>query len=311
MINKINSINENSFRTKYSQKIKSVHGSSPFKGIVLNFRTPLRQDVVTFGAIPTSLEKPKIEKSIATALRRTLFNFSTEIVKKIRPYQPVVKNSGLKKISQAFKDALNPKSDIFKESVEDLKFILEKDPALKEKDEKEAVIYKSLVITFAHRVAHDFYKKGETTLARVISESAKEVTGAEIHPGATIGSQIFIDHPTGLVVGECTKIGNRFHGHGNVLLGSDGVDTSKNRHPIIGNDVTIWPKANIHGGKTIGDGSVIGCNAVVTENVPANSVVVGTNLLVKLDGKSIKTHLKDYWENLSGNIIEIVSLAHR
>ncbi len=307
----INAIKQNRFYSQYNQKVKSSHGNSPFNGIVLNFRTPLTEDVATFGAIPPSLEKPKLKKTTVTALRGTLGNFSTEIVKKIRPYQPVIKDVGLKKIVEAFKEALNPKSDIFKESVEDLKFILEKDPALKEKDEKEAVIYKSLVITFAHRVAHDFYKKGETTIARSISEAAKEVTGAEIHPGATIGSQIFIDHPTGLVVGEVTKIGDRFHGHGNVLLGSDGINKGKDRHPIIGNDVTIWPKANIHGGKTIGDYSVIGCNAVVTENVPANSTVVGTNLLVKLDGRNTKINLKDYWANLSGDITETLSLAHR
>ena len=301
---------ENIFRTQNQQKIKSSHINSPLNGIVLNFRAPLKQDVISFGAIPASFNNQKIKKSTAKALQGTLANFSMEILNKTKPYQPVIKNSGLKKIQESFKDALNTKSYIFKESVNDLKFILEKDPALKEKDEKEAVIYKSLIITFAHRVAHDFYKKGDTTIARAISESTKELTGAEFHPGATIGNQIFIDHPAGLVVGEATKIGNRFHGHGNILLGSDGVDTSKNRHPIVGNDVTIWPKANIHGGKKIGDGTVVGCNAVITEHVPANSVIVGTNILVQLDGKKTKINLKDYWTSLNEST-DTLSLAHK
>lgn len=309
MINKITALREN-FNIYPQQQIASNPFHSPSGGVVLKFRAPLSRDIVSFGVIPPSLTSPKIKKSTARALRQTLANLSTEITSRIRPYSPVIKAKAAEIIDTAFREALSPKSEIFKKSVEDLRFILEKDPALKEKDEKEAILYKSLVITFAHRVAHGFYEKGETTLARAISESAKELTGAEIHPGATIGRQIFIDHPSGLVVGEASKIGDRFHGHGNVLLGSDGVNTGKDRHPIIGNNVTIWPKASVHGGKTIGDGTTIGASAIVTENVPPNSIVVGQNLLVRLDGQKTKIDLKDYWKNLKQGT-DTVTLSNR
>lgn len=298
MINRITTLREN-FNIHYQQQIANNPFRSPLGGVVLKFRAPLSRDTISFGSIPPSLTSPKIKKSTAKALRETLTNVSTEITSRIRPYSPVIKAKAAERIDAAFKEALSPKSKIFKRSIGDLRFILEKDPALKEKDEKEAILYKSLIITFAHRVAHGFYKKGETTLARAISEATKELTGAEIHPGATIGRQIFIDHPSGLVVGEASKIGDRFHGHGNVLLGSDGVNTGKDRHPIIGNNVTIWPKASVHGGKNIGDGTIIGASAIVTENVPPNSIVVGQNLLVRLDGQKTKIDLKDYWKNLN------------
>lgn len=300
MITQINSVINKRLYSQNPQKVPSKPLNSPTSGIVLKFKQPLHNDAVYFGAIPLSSDV-KIKKSTAKALQESLANFSSEIMNIVKPYQPVIKNIGLNKIHQAFKEALNPKSEFFKESVQDLKFILEKDPALKEKNEKEAILYKSLIISFSHRIANNFYKKGETTIARAVSEATREITGAEIHPGATIGKRFFIDHPTGLVIGETAKIGNRFHGHGNVLLGSDGVNSGKDRHPIVGQNVTIWPHAKVHGGKIIGDNSVIGCDAVITENVPEKSIVVGHNILVQLDGKKTKIHLKDYWENLSGN----------
>jgi len=304
MLAKINTAINNQFRTKNSSRTTPDNSYSAIRGVVLKFRKPLTQDTVSFGSSPLPKVAPPqitLQADTVKALFGTLKNLSAEIVRQIKPYEPVLQKSGLKKITTAFSEALNPKSEIFKESIGDLKFILEKDPALKEKDEKEALAYQSLVITFAHRVAHDFYKKGDTTIARFVSESAKKLTGAELHPGATIGKKVFIDHPTGLVVGEATKIGNRFHGHGNVILGSDGVNAGKNRHPLIGENVTIWPHAKIHGNKTIGDGAVIGCNATVTENVPEHSVIVGHNILAQLDGKKVKIHLKDYWDTLNGS----------
>lgn len=159
----------------------------------------------------------------------------------------------------------------------DISFIQEKDPALKYKEATEVLLYKSLTLTFLHRLAHQLYNEQETTLARLLSEINREITGAEIHPGVKIGHSIFIDHPFGFIVGESAIIGNRFHGHGQVLLGSDGLNAGALRHPTIGDDVTIWPKASILGYKIIGKGAQIGCNAVVTEDVLPHSVVVGYN----------------------------------
>lgn len=176
----------------------------------------------------------------------------------------------------------------------DIDFILEKDPALTHKEPAEVFLYKSLTLTFLHRIAHRIYKQGDTTSARLLSEIAREMTGAEIHPGVRIGHSIFIDHPMGLVAGESASIGNYFHGHGQVILGSDGINNGYKRHPTIGNNVTIWPKAAILGAKTIGDNTIIGSSAVITEDVPSNSVVVGYNLLIKENGIDKRIDLKQY-----------------
>jgi len=176
----------------------------------------------------------------------------------------------------------------------DIDFIFEKDPALVHKEAVEVFLYKSLTLTFLHRIAHRLYEQGDTTSARALSEVTHEITGAEIHPGVPIGHSIFIDHPTGLIAGESASIGNRFHGHGQVILGSDGINNGTKRHPTIGNNVTIWPKAAILGAKTIGDNVIIGASAMITEDVPCNSVVVGYNLLIKENGIDKRIDLKQY-----------------
>ena len=111
-------------------------------------------------------------------------------------------------------------------------------------------------------------------LARYISEKAKRKTGIEIHPGATIGKGLFIDHGTGVVIGETAIIGNNvtlFHG---VTLGGTGKEKGK-RHPTIGNNVFIGSGAKILGNIIIGDNVKIGANAVILKNVPSNVTIVG------------------------------------
>lgn len=299
MLTKINSTINNLSYNQQMQNISSRPYDYSLKGTVLNFRKPLDKDTVSFGRMPAVRLVDKhlssnLEESTIKAFNEVLGNLSDRLIDDIKSFKPL---GDPKKIRKSFNQALNPKSEIFKDSVGDLEFILEKDPALKSKDEKEAILYPSLLSTFAHRVSHNLYKGGNSDklLARAISEATKRFTGAEIHPGAKIGKQIFIDHPTGLIVGETTTIGDRFHGHGQVLLGSNGINTGPNRHPIVGNDVTIWPKASLHGPIEIGDGSIIGSNSVLTENVPPKSIIVGHNMLVKLNGKKIKMDLKQYW----------------
>ena len=192
------------------------------------------------------------------------------------------------------KQSMNPNNQDTDLIKTDIDFILEKDPALANKEPVEVFLYKSLPLTFLHRIAHRIYKQGDTTSARLLSEVTREITGAEIHPGVSIGHSIFIDHPVGLIAGESTSIGNRFHGHGQVILGSDGINNGNKRHPTIGNNVTIWPKAAILGAKTIGDNVIIGASAVITEDVPSNSVIVGYNLLIKENGIDKRIDLKQY-----------------
>ena len=192
------------------------------------------------------------------------------------------------------KKAASPQSEDASLLETDIDFIFEKDPALVNKQGTEIFLYKSLTLTFLHRIAHQIYKKGDTTSARLLSEINREITGAEIHPGVKIGNSIFIDHPVGFVAGESASIGNRFHGHGQVLLGSDGINNGVKRHPTISNDVTIWPKAIILGAKTVGNNVIIGAAATITEDVPDNSTVVGYNLLIKEDGIEKRMDLKLY-----------------
>jgi serine O-acetyltransferase len=134
--------------------------------------------------------------------------------------------------------------------------------------------YPSCQAVFTYRVAHALYELGEPTIARIMAENAHNRTGIDIHPGAEIGCHFFIDHGTGVVIGETTVIGNRVKLYHGVTLGAFSNrkgrgDRGSKRHPTIEDDVTIYPNATALGGQTvIGRGSVIGGNAWLTRSVP-------------------------------------------
>ncbi len=134
--------------------------------------------------------------------------------------------------------------------------------------------YPSILAVSTHRIAHAFYELGERVVARIMSEEAHSRTGIDIHPGATIGHHFFIDHGTGVVIGETCVIGDRVKLYHGVTLGAFSNkagrrDAGVKRHPTIKDDVTIYPHASILGGDTvIGEGSVIGGSAWLTESVP-------------------------------------------
>ena len=151
----------------------------------------------------------------------------------------------------------------------------------------EVFLYPSFRAQFYHKIAKFFYKKKHYLIARVISEKAKRKTGIEIHPGATIGSNLFIDHGIGVVIGETAIIGNNvtmFHG---VTLGGTGKEKGK-RHPTIGNNVFIGSGAKILGNIKIGDNVKIGANAVILKDVEANTTIVG------VPGKIVKKFTNNY-----------------
>lgn len=141
------------------------------------------------------------------------------------------------------------------------------------------IAYPSILAVATYRIAHECYLLDEKQVARIMSEEAHGKTGIDIHPGATIGTCFFIDHGTGVVIGETTVIGDRVKLYHGVTLGafsnSKGrEDVGKKRHPTLGNDVTIYPSASILGGNTeIGSGSVIGGNVWLTRSVPPNTRV--------------------------------------
>lgn len=150
------------------------------------------------------------------------------------------------------------------------------DPAAKS-NEEVVLSYPGLEAILVYRIAHFLYKSGVPIIPRIMSEHVHGKTGIDIHPGATIGESFFIDHGTGVVIGETCLIGNNVKIYQGVTLGALSVKKNlqnKKRHPTIEDDVTIYANATILGGETIiGHGSIIGGNTWVTESVSAGSVI--------------------------------------
>jgi serine O-acetyltransferase len=162
---------------------------------------------------------------------------------------------------------------------EDVEAALEGDPAAKSFAEIVAA-YPSILAIATYRLAHELHALGVPLLPRIMAEHAHARTGIDIHPGARIGRRFFIDHGTGVVIGETSEIGDRVRLYHGVTLGAFSPRRGQTirgtkRHPTLGDDVTVYPCATILGGETvIGSGSVINGNAYVTESVPPRSRVV-------------------------------------
>jgi serine O-acetyltransferase len=149
----------------------------------------------------------------------------------------------------------------------------DRDPAARSSIEI-AVCYSGVHALWSHRICHALWRKDFKFLARVGAGLARWLTGVEIHPAAIIGQGVFIDHASGVVIGETAEVGDDVTLYQGVTLGGTSLDPVK-RHPTIGNRVTIGAGAKVLGAITIGDDSRIGANAVVVKSVPPNSVVVG------------------------------------
>ncbi len=163
----------------------------------------------------------------------------------------------------------------------DAKNIKEKDPAAKNILEV-IILYQGFHILVYHRIAHSLYKKKLYFLARLISQLGRFFTGIEIHPGATIGKRLFIDHGMGIVIGETAEVGDDCTIYHGVTLGGTGKDKYK-RHPTVGNNVMIGAGAKIIGAITIGDNVKIGAGAVVLKNIETGTTAVGVpiNRIIK------------------------------
>ena len=154
--------------------------------------------------------------------------------------------------------------------LEDARNIQRKDPAARNVLEV-ILLYPGFHILVYHRIAHWLYQHKRFFLARWVSQHGRRRTGIEIHPGATIGRCLFIDHGMGIVFGETCEIGDNCTIYHGVTLGGTGKDTGK-RHPTVGDNATIYSGASILGGKTvIGANSVIGGNSFITESVAPNT----------------------------------------
>ncbi len=171
-------------------------------------------------------------------------------------------------------------------------------------------LYQGLHALVSHRSAHLLYNARLYFLARLISQVSRHMTGIEIHPGARIGKGVFIDHGMGVVIGETTIVGDNVLIYQGVTLGGTGLQKGK-RHPTIGNNVVIGGGAKVLGNITIGDNSYIGANAVVINDVPPNSTVVGVpGRITKQDGKKIDISL-DHIHVLDPILQDIEELKRR
>lgn len=168
---------------------------------------------------------------------------------------------------------------------EEFQVIKERDPAIK--STMEVLLYPSFRVMLSYRRAHKLYEKGHFFWARLISQKAARKTGIEIHPGAIIGKGFFIDHGSGVIIGETTIIGDNVTLYQGVTLGGTGKESGK-RHPTLCDNVMVSAGAKIIGSFTIGENSKIGAGSVVLEEVPPNCTVVGVpGRIVKRDNQKV------------------------
>jgi serine O-acetyltransferase len=157
--------------------------------------------------------------------------------------------------------------------IEDVRTALAKDPAAKSAMEV-ALLYPGIHAVWCYRLAHVLWQRDHRLLARGLSELASAVTGVEIHPAATIGKRLFIDHGTGVVIGETADIGDDVLLYHGVTLGGKSMRREK-RHPTVEDCATVGANATLIGPITVGEGATIGAGAVVSEDVPKGVTVAG------------------------------------
>lgn len=169
---------------------------------------------------------------------------------------------------------------VFKSIRQQLDSVIARDPAARSRFEV-LLTYPGVHALFFHRPAHWLYKHRRRLLARFVSQLGRWATGIEIHPGATIGRRLFIDHGMGVVIGETAEIGDDVTLYHGVTLGgvapslNSAAQVDRKRHPTIGNGVIVGSGAQVLGPITVGAGARVGANAVVVQDVPAGVVVVG------------------------------------
>jgi serine O-acetyltransferase len=213
------------------------------------------------------------EQTYATAgeVRDALDASETELRSLLRPLEDTIDDPS--EIAGRFFRSL---PEIHRQLMIDATALERGDPAAESVDEV-ILAYPGFLAIAVYRIAHRFVELGVPILPRVLSEWAHERTGIDIHPGATLGHPVIIDHGTGIVIGETAEIGNNVKLYQGVTLGALSVAktlASHKRHPTIENDVVIYANATILGGETvIGRGSVVGGNVWITNSIPPNSIV--------------------------------------
>lgn len=197
----------------------------------------------------------------------------------------------------------------------EIRVIFERDPAAKTLTEV-LLCYPGLHALLFHRCAHYLYNKGLVLLPRLVSQFTRFLTGIEIHPGAKIGEGLFIDHGTGVVIGETAEVGNNVTIYQGVTLGGTGKEKGK-RHPTVGNNVVISTGAKVLGNIVVSDNARIGAGSVVLRDVPPNTTVVGIpGKIVIRDGVNIadmevESIIDLHHENLPDPVAEMILCLQR
>ncbi len=192
---------------------------------------------------------------------------------------------------------------MFKTLREDIKTVFAKDPAARSTLEV-LLCYPGLHALWYHRLAHWLWTHHLKLCGRMVSHFSRFLTGIEIHPGAKIGRRFFIDHGSGVVIGETTEIGDDVLMYQGVVLGGTTLEKKK-RHPTIGNNVELGSGAIALGAITIGDGARIGSGSVVIKSVPPGATVVG------IPGSVVRDRLKPYQDLEHGRLPDPVTEAIR
>ena len=182
------------------------------------------------------------------------------------------------------------KAELLESIADTVVAVKQRDPAARSTVEI-LMLYSGVHAMAAHRIANRLHKEGKFFSARAVSQISRHLTGIEIHPGATIGKGLFIDHGMGVVIGETAEIGDGCTIYQGVTLGGTGKDVGK-RHPTLGDNVMVGAGAKVLGPVKIGSNSKIAANAVVLREVPENSTAVGIPAkVVRRDGVKVNNDL--------------------
>lgn len=267
------------FKKRVYRKLPSVKHSIAFADNLVAFLFPVRSEMICQKPA-NEFERLKLEfKSILMAM-----------------------GYNEKNAFEVSNDFMETMPDIYTNLITDVSAIYEGDPAARSIEEV-IITYPGFLATCIYRLAHELYKLQVPVMPRIFSEYAHSITGIDIHPGATIGSSLCIDHGTGIVIGETAEIGSHVKIYQGVTIGALSInknDASAKRHPTIENHVVIYAGATILGGKTIvGEHAVIGGNVWLTESVEPHSVATHSHKVQIRQKNGIN---KSHKSNLDYNI---------
>lgn len=264
MSSKMSGSHMSEFSVKLFKSREPVDSTMPDKSEVQNFADEFLQILFPHFGKKVFYSAQDIEIELLS-LRKNLIHI-------LKPLDGALKKSPLE-TAEVF---CSKSTEVHDSLILDAKAILAGDPAAENIDEV-IVAYPGFFAIAVYRIAHEFYKLEVPIFPRILTEYAHQRTGIDIHPGATIGGSFFIDHGTGIVIGETTVIGENVKIYQGVTLGALSVDkklANTKRHPTIENNVVIYSGATILGGETvIGHHSIIGGNVWLTETVPPFSIV--------------------------------------